>query len=314
MNLKTLKKILPIIGIFIFFYIVYSIGVDKLVDALSPIKPIYLFLFIFLWIPPALISVLMWYILLKKHKINISFLYLFKITLIGDYYGLITPGGVGWFVVTFYLQKKSKESIEKCLSNVLINEAFLSLALVVIALIGIILLASYYAFLLPIVFILFLILFVLIIIFLKEDKGKKVLRFLLKLFTPKAIKDKIDTRVDLIYKDFPKGKQLILPIILGFIHWIVYFSFAYVIVLLLDINIPFIYIILVYPIGLLISTLPITIGGLGVREGALVSLFSIFSIAPEKVVALSLIYNILISWIIPSIVGAFFAITEIKKR
>lgn len=313
MSLKTLKKILPIVGIFIFIYIVYSIGIDNLINALSPIKPIYIFLFIFLWIPPALVSVLMWFILLKKHKINVSFLYLFKVNLIGNYYGLITPGSVGWFVVPFYLQKESKEPIEKCISNVLINEALHSLALIVIALIGVVLLASYFAFLLPIVMILFLILFVLIFVFFAEKRGKKALKFLLKLFTPGRFKDKIDARVDLIYEDFPKVRDFILPAVLGFIHWIFYFSVAYIVVILLEIDIPFLYFILIYPIGVIVSSIPLTVGGLGIREGTLVSLFRIFSIAPEKIVALSLIYSILISWIMPAAFGAFFAITDIKK-
>ena len=117
----------------------------------------------------------------------------------------------------------------------------------------------------------------------------------------------------MIYEDFPKGRHLILPGILGFIHWIFYFSVAYIVVLLLEIDIPFIYFILIYPIGVIVSSIPFTIGGIGIREGTLVSLFKIFSVAPEKVVALSLIYSIFISWIMPAAIGAFLSITDIKK-
>jgi uncharacterized membrane protein YbhN (UPF0104 family) len=43
----------------------------------------------------------------------------------------------------------------------------------------------------------------------------------------------------------------------------------------------------------LISAIPVTIGGLGIKEVALLGLFAPFNIATEKIVALSLTANIL---------------------
>ena len=58
-----------------------------------------------------------------------------------------------------------------------------------------------------------------------------------------------------------------------------------------------------------IASLPITIYGLGTREIAMISLFSIFNVSPEKIVSLSLFWFVII-WLLPSIIGAAITVKE----
>ena len=313
MDYKIVRKILPVIGIFLFIYIIIQIGIDKIIDALSVINPIYGCFLIFLWVPHTLVYVYMWHSVQKKHKININFLSLLKIALIGNFYGLITPGGIGWFITPFYLRKKSGESIEKCTTDVLISESIHSLALLLLSLIGLIVLIGHFAHFLPAIIILIAILVVLCIIFMNEKTGKKAIRFFLKMFLPGRYKKDANDRVDLLYEDFPAAKELLFPFLLAFLHWIVYFSEGYLVAKLLLIDVPYIYFILIYPIGVIVAGIPITIGGVGIREGALVTLFSVFGVAPAQIVALSLLNNVILSWIVTAGIGATLAFTEMKK-
>lgn len=58
------------------------------------------------------------------------------------------------------------------------------------------------------------------------------------------------------------------------------------------------------PLMALSSQLPISFGGIGVRELVAVYLFSTIGIAAEKSAAFSLIYTF-VSFIVPAIIGAF---------
>ncbi|RLF92459.1 hypothetical protein DRN50_08905, partial [Thermococci archaeon] len=157
-------------------------GLDDIKDALSIIRGSYIFLLFFLWIRMVLMDNYVWYIMLKKHKINIDFFYLLKIFLIGHFYGLTTPGELGWFITPFYLKEKTGEPIEKCTTNVVINGALHSILLFIFALAGAVLLLGYLSLLIPTLVVLFVFLIVLCIVFMKEKTGKNVIRFFLKIF------------------------------------------------------------------------------------------------------------------------------------
>ena len=58
-----------------------------------------------------------------------------------------------------------------------------------------------------------------------------------------------------------------------------------------------------------VASLPVTIYGLGTREMSMISLFSIFSISPDRIVSLSLFWFVII-WLFPSILGAAVAVKE----
>lgn len=69
-----------------------------------------------------------------------------------------------------------------------------------------------------------------------------------------------------------------------------------------------------YPIISIISMVPITISGFGVREGMFVYYYSFFGVAPEIAVSVSLV-NYLVSAIVPSLIGALlYGIDTIKTK
>jgi len=316
MDLQKLKKILPIIGIIIFIYIIFNIGLDKILNALSTFPPQYIILLFFLWIPCTSIGTYNWQFILKKQKIKVSYLFLFKTLLIAHFLGSITPGNIGAFSTIFLLKEKSGEPIEKCTTNVLLQTVIASLTLLSLALIGLLLFIQkqYFQSYLPLLIILFLILLILSMIFFVEKIGKKILKNFLKIFLPKKHKKKANYFAEMFYKDFPSLKSIFILIILSFLNWFVLFCIIYLIAGLLLIDIPFIYFIFIYAVGVILESLPISIGGFGIREAGIIPLFLVFGVSPEKVVALGLLQSIFVSWGVSGAVGAFLYLKKQNKN
>jgi len=152
---------------------------------------------------------------------------------------------------------------------------------------------------------------ILFLIFMNKELSKKLSKFILKIrFLNTIINNyNIKNSFDLFYEDFPKLSGLKIPFILSIIGWILQFYLLFLISKLFQFEINLIYFIAIISITNVITSLPITIYGLGTREITLLSLFSIFNISPEKSVSLSLFW-FLIFWLSPSIIGGLITINE----
>jgi uncharacterized protein (TIRG00374 family) len=145
----------------------------------------------------------------------------------------------------------------------------------------------------------------------KKELSKKILT---KILTLKPIKlfldyNKINNSIELFYEDLPNLSHLRILFILSIGGWLLQFFELFLISKLFSININFMYFIAIISIANIIASIPITLYGLGTREIALISLFSIFNIFPEKIVSLSLFWFLII-WLIPSIFGGIITIRE----
>ena len=87
---------------------------------------------------------------------------------------------------------------------------------------------------------------------------------------------------------------------------------VFVILIAMGINIAFTKLLLIVPIIILTGVLPITINGLGIREGAFVLFFTSIGITPSASFALALLHRI--STLIPGIVGGLlYGIGDLKN-
>ncbi len=79
----------------------------------------------------------------------------------------------------------------------------------------------------------------------------------------------------------------------------------------LDINISVALYFFIMPIVFLATSLPISIGGLGVRESTLVALFTMFSVNTQSAIALSLYYFMVL--VLVTAPASFLLLTRIKQ-
>ena len=148
----------------------------------------------------------------------------------------------------------------------------------------------------------------------KKKEGKKEDDFLKDL--PKDVQEKLKKiKVKVrrgfysFYQDMPKKRYFPLFFLLNIVNWIVLYAMTFFIGVSLGIIISFIYFLAILPIATLISHVPVTIGGLGTREAAMIYLFNLFGVEATKIFSMSIIS--LFMGLIPSIIGIFLIL---KKR
>ena len=251
--------------------------------------------------------------LLKKQKIRVSFLKSLKIFLIGYFYGSVTPGYLGQTIRIPYMKIATKEPLGKLFVNSFIETAVHGLSLYIMMLIGAFLVASQY----PEIFIGSCIFFcgsiLIYIFFIKKERGERTFYFLIKLFIPKKFRKQMDRFVETFYKDFPQLKDYILPFLLGIPAWIIIYSQIYIIGLSLNVEIPYFLFLLLYPIANIVAFIPISAAGLGTREATLVFLFSLYGVAPEKTVVISIAGHLLTD-VLTGFYGLIISISESRNN
>ena len=306
------KKLLPVIGIIILIYILTTIDIDTIISDFLTIHPAYLILSFLALVPLLLIINYEWQFILKKQKIKVSNTYSLKNILIGYFYGFITPGGLGGYTRTLYLQEESKAPLEKCVSNVVILNTIDYITLLIIGIIGGILVSSRFPHLFALTIFVFIIVLSLFILFLKKETLTSYLKRILQHRIFNILRDKLNSSIDSFFIDIPTPRDLIIPSIISIIGWILRFSELYLISKLFFIEVPYPYFILTMAIANVVASLPITLYGLGTREISMISLLSIYNVSREKIISLSLFWFVII-WLLPSIIGAAIALKEGRR-
>jgi len=307
MNIMKLnwKKILPLIGVVLFIYILTRLDFLELWQTVKKINPWYCLFLPFLVLLILYLQTLKWWVLLKSQGIKVELAGLFKIHLVSSYYAFITPSRVGYFVKIPYLQSQSGLSATEISGSVIIDRILDVFTLLIFALLGSLSLLSSY----PNVFFIFLAIFlafVIIILFFYSKKRARSFASFFKRIIPDKLKEKLEKIFNELYNNFPAKRKLLLPVLLSAFIWFILYSQTYLIALSLGINIDYWHFIGLLPISTMITLLPITINGLGTREAALILLFSSYNVPQESIVAMSLIGFILF-FFLPALCGGFLS-------
>ena len=310
-----IKKILPIIGIIVLIVIFTTLNLSKIFEIFSSINPLYSIICFFAVVPIVLLVNVEWQILLKKQKIKVTFLYSLKNIFIGYFYGFITPGGIGAYTRSLYLQEESNSPLPKCLSNIIIFNTIDYFALLLLGAIGAFFLSSIYPYLFFTIFFVMVIILSLFVFFFKKDKSKKVFTKIIRSQIFTTIRDKLENSVDSFYEDIPSFRNVILPFILSVSGWFLKYLELYFISKLFMIEISIVSFILIFAVADVIASLPISVYGLGTRELSLITMFSKFSstaLSYEQIVSFSL-FVFVIFWLTPSVFGGFITFFESSK-
>ena len=309
-NFKKLSKFIPIIGIILFVYIIVDIGVEKIATTFFLI-PIHFYIISALsFILILILGSYKWKYICNKQKIDLSTYYLIKLYLINAFYITIMPAGLGGYIKIFYLKKKSKATIEKCLINTLID---LTTGLIIgsfLALIGSIVIIEAFPGFFPIILIFFIFNLTAFFVIMKKSGGKKFFKFFIRPLIPKKYREKLDKSFESIYKDIPRFRDTILLFLIEIAIWTLTALQVYIIAQAFSINIPFHIFLLIHTISVVVIViLPISIGGLGVREGVFVVLSSLYGIEPRISVVISL-SGYIVKTLIPALIGMILIIKK----
>jgi uncharacterized protein (TIRG00374 family) len=307
------KKAMPIIGIIILIYIIYNIGIDKIVTTFLEISPIYFIIAACLTLPRILIRNVAWQRILKLQKIRVTYIESLKIFLIGYFYGSVTPGYIGQFMRIPYLKEKTGQPFGKLFVNSIVETLVHTLSLYCLMIVGAFLLIEYVPEALPLAIIFLAVTITIYWFFIKKERGEKIFNLLIKLIIPKKYRDYFFKFTDTFYTDFPNIKSLFIPFLIGIPTWIIIYSQIYILGLSIGIEVPYLVFLTLYPIANLIAFIPITSGGLGTREATLIFLFSFFGVSPEKAVVISLAGHLLTD-VLTGLYGFFISFFDSRNK
>jgi uncharacterized protein (TIRG00374 family) len=314
---KHAKKFLPLIGIIILAFLVYRLGVEDIKDAFLSIHPIYILIAISLTLPRLLIRNYAWQMIQKEQKIELTFWMSLKIFLIGYFYGSFTPGYFGQLMRAPYMKEKTGEPYGKLFVNVFIEIILHTLSLWGMIVIGalIILMEKSEPLVLYFAFLYILILGLILLYFIKKERGEKTLSKLIKIFIPKKLKKYFNDFIGTFYIDFPKIRRLILPFLISATTWVIIFAQEYIFVIALDLPISFIVFLFIFPIANFIGFTPITFAGLGIRDLTAVGLFTFMypGIPGSEILVVSLM-GFIITDVFTGFIGFLLSLTETRDK
>mgnify|MGYP006279384349 CR=1 FL=1 len=311
---KSIKKFLPIIGLILFIYTIYTLEVNKIIDAFLSINPFYLLIALPLTLPRILIRNYAWHLIQKEQHIHVSFWQSLNIFLIGYFYGSITPGYIGQLMRIPYLKERTKQPYGKLFVNSTIETMVHTSSLYVMIFIGALLVLGSFPDIFYIIVIWLLIFIGVILFFVKRERGEKVFYKLIYYFIPKNIKTHFYQFVDSFYHDFPRIRNLLFPLFLGVFTWVIIFSQEYLIVIALDLPIPYLLFLLLFPVANAAGFIPITFAGLGTREVTAIVIFTtLFEVPAEKIFVVSLL-GFIITDIATGFIGFLCSVWETKTN
>jgi uncharacterized protein (TIRG00374 family) len=308
--IKFIKKIGPIIGIILLLFLIYSIGVDKIIGTFMKISPIYIIPAILLVIPALLIKNYQWRLILKKQNINISWKKSLKLALIGRFYKTVTPAGVGAYLKLLHLKDEVKQPMGKLFANHMIFGKIGIIPFYILIIIGALFLFDKVPELLPVALIIFAISTLPCLFFIKKERGEKICNFLIRLFIPKKRRSTFEKFANTFYNDFPKISWLLIPLLVSIPVILINLTRVYLIALAVGIEIPFLLFILIFPISSIAGFLPI--GNMSVRGVLLIFLFSFYGVPAETIVVVQLA-NYIINTLIGGSYGIVLAVPKMKR-
>ena len=240
-----------------------------------------------------------WWALLAVQGITVPFYHLLELQYIGFFFSMFLPGRTGGDVVRAYELAKGSEKKYMAVSSVLVWRLIgfsamfgvATLAAVIAFFVGVEALdASSVVLLAGSSLTVGLTLFVLL---LRIDQVREVgflWQPLLKLVEWVRLDDPFQQAVSGFLAYTARRMALVSNLLLGMVVQIILILAWYIIALALGLNIAPIYVLLFVPLTGVIQVLPISLGGLGVREGAMVWLLGQVRVAEVVALTWSLLY------------------------
>jgi len=308
------KKILPFLGIGLFIYLIYTLDIGKILNAIQSIPPHYLLASLLLTIPVVLLRNFIWMMIHKQQHIHITFISSLKIFLIGYFYGTITPGYLGQLMRVPYMKEKTREPYGKLFVNTFLETTLHTFSLYLMMVVGGFFLLQSQPMIFGIVCIWVILICFLLVFFVNKKRGELFFHMIIRYLVPKSGKQLFTRFVDTFSLDFPNVRFLVLPCLLGALTWVLMFSQYYLIILGLGVSIPFFAFLLLFPVANTAGFIPVTFAGLGTREFTAIVVFSsLFAVTQEQVFVFILL-GFVITDVFAGFCGFLLSLTETNRK
>lgn len=299
---KTCKWLLKcFVGAAILWYLFHKIPINQVIVALVNIKASYL-------APALLLQITMRYIIasqlqifLRQQKIDFSALQLMKINLQAQFYALLLPGELSGGLVRWHKLSKQNRMRAQTAVCIVLSRTISTLCLAALGIVFFLIEMPYHSSLigmsLSIGLVVFILLFLVIINAGIFAKVENIVNKLNLCKVPKLLREKMGKIWNAV-KCFHKLSLIALnyAFFLSLLYHLAGIFSVYLLMQALGINISIVSIVWIRAAVVFVQMLPISVSGLGVREGTFVFLLGRYSIAPANAMALSfIIFGIMVT-------------------
>jgi len=284
-----LKKYSFLLGIFLFVIILIRTDLGSVLVNIKNVKFSYLSLAALFSFPVLLIKGFCWNYIKKIQNIHYNLRDSFLMYGAGLYIGGITPGRVGEISRALYL-KRDGHSFGKSMVSLVLDRLSDIIFLLILLLFGSLFVFDFsYQQILIFITIIFL-LFFLFFIYLKLNITKNFLRKLFYFFIPIKYQKswKINFRNFVSDIKIYKFRNYLIVFLLTVLSW--FFCYIQIFITARSagiVNVPFLYLSVVFAIISFINLIPVSILGIGTRETTLIFFLSPFLILKEQIIVFS---------------------------
>lgn len=289
---KVKRNVFILLAISILFYVVISIFND-FDSVLASVENFSWYIFAVLLLASCLIFLTRfykWHYYLNLLKINISKKKSFVI-FISSLIMLATPGALGELFKSYFLKKIADEPISKTAPIIFAERITDLISIILIALAG----SFFYDY--GKIVIVFLVLFFIFLILFISNKNIS-LKFLSILSEIKFLK-KYFSKITVAYESFHimlKGKPLFYMLILSTLSWGIECSSFYIVLANLKINISFFSGVFIYAFGIIMGSITMLPGGVGITDGSIIFLIAQEGFGKNSAIAAAFIIRAVTLW------------------
>lgn len=292
-----------IIGLLIIIFLLYKLDFIKVYQTILKINLIVILLILLHYTITVLMNTLNLKVLLTSLNLKIKFLDLLKSYLLSYSFGRFSPATLGEFSLIHFLKRRGIEYGKGAVTAVI----FKSMVFIILSIIGILGFFLFFPAKQAIKITLFLI--ILIIIFSFSLISNKIRKLIKKYILRKYSSKFKGFSKNLFYVIKKKKRILLLSSFIYFIRLLLGAFLIYLIFLSFNIKLPIFIIMIINAMGLLVSLIPISISGLGIKESTTVFLYSTLGISA---IISGSIYLLLTSFYF--IICGIILLTYLKKK
>ncbi len=287
---KKYLKILKIVVSVLLLGILFSfVDFENVLQNMLYANISYLVLFVFLTIIAMLVSSYKWYVLASSQGFNKSFFFYFKIYFVGIFLNNFFPSSIGGDIYRVISLSSNKHDVSKASESVVIDRVSGLVTIIFLSSIfGIILIISEETEVIMKFIVLFIVIFAISLVLFAYLLDCKVMQKILKVLPKKVL----DYGKNL--RNFTIGKLGLLSV--GYSTLFAFIGLAlsnYILFLSLGTTInPVSFLSVIFLISI-ISSLPVSIGNIGIKEWAYVTLFGVFGVSATISIAVVLLSRVL---------------------
>ncbi len=276
MNKKTLFFFLKIfVSSALLYYLFTKIGVENFINQLSTANVWWVLVGIGSFLISNFLGSLQWYLLMRQSGMKLTYRKTVEFYFIGLFFNNFFISNLGGDVFRIYYASRSTEKTAGAISTVFLDRFIGFTMLTLLSLIGglLILKENYLQTILPVLFITLFFWILIFALFFNRPLAKKFHPFFAWLF-PESVVQKMIDLYEVVHQ-FKNAKLVLLKLMgIGFFVQLFRVGIHYFAGLALNIHVGFQTFMLFIPLIALLASLPISIGGLGVREQSGVMLFA----------------------------------------